>query len=255
VEEFSINSATWSDVTQVKIQENSINDDRGDLLQYALTAESVFIEITNTKDQSIYGVFEKTSAAFEFGSVYSFNVSPVTTGQNPDPQDPAYSPIFTISFSFGFNPPTPSLLAVLAVGNTASGPILLEDGSSAAPSLAFISSPDTGIWKTALNSLILATEGSTRFTVSSTQIRSHQSHRFTDGTTSIPGLRFQNDLDTGIYRPDTDRLGIAAGGELIADFRPSGAYFEKNIILKSPNGSQWEVSVDNSGNLITTAVS
>lgn len=39
-----------------------------------------------------------------------------------------------------------------------------------------------------------------------------------DGTVGSPGLRFQNDIDTGFYRVGANTLGIAAGGVQVAYF-------------------------------------
>ena len=128
------------------------------------------------------------------------------------------------------------------------------DGTAAGPTITFHNDLDTGIYRPGDNLIAFSTNGVERLRIGANATFA-SNIRSVDGSDAVPGISFTSDTDTGIYRPDTNRLGIAAGGELIADFRPSGAYFEKNIILKAPNGSQWELSVDNSGNLITTAVS
>lgn len=43
-----------------------------------------------------------------------------------------------------------------------------------------------------------------------------------DGTVSAPGLAFQSDSDTGIYRIGANDLGISAGGVKVAEFDSNG---------------------------------
>ncbi|MBI1272911.1 MAG: hypothetical protein GC131_02355 [Alphaproteobacteria bacterium] len=46
-----------------------------------------------------------------------------------------------------------------------------------------------------------------------------------DGTVDAPGWPFANDENTGIYRPATDTLAIAAGGSMAASFTAGGMVF------------------------------
>jgi hypothetical protein len=46
--------------------------------------------------------------------------------------------------------------------------------------------------------------------------------KFGDGTVSAPGIRFSDDLDTGLYRIGSNNLGISAGGTKIVDVSSSG---------------------------------
>jgi hypothetical protein len=46
--------------------------------------------------------------------------------------------------------------------------------------------------------------------------------KFGDGTVTAPGIRFSDDLDTGIYRIGSNNLGISAGGTKIVDVSSSG---------------------------------
>jgi hypothetical protein len=101
----------------------------------------------------------------------------------------------------------------------ASTPILLQDGSSAAASLAFINATTTGIRRGGDDSLVLngpvltfQTSNSTRLTVSDNNIRSFFPHRFSNGTVTTPSITFADDLDTGLFRPGANELGISTGG-------------------------------------------
>jgi hypothetical protein len=46
--------------------------------------------------------------------------------------------------------------------------------------------------------------------------------KFGDGTVTAPGIRFSDDLDTGLYRIGSNNLGISAGGTKIVDVSSSG---------------------------------
>jgi hypothetical protein len=46
--------------------------------------------------------------------------------------------------------------------------------------------------------------------------------QFSDGSVSLPGISFQSDTDTGIYRIGADNLGVAVGGTKILDVASTG---------------------------------
>jgi hypothetical protein len=46
--------------------------------------------------------------------------------------------------------------------------------------------------------------------------------KIASGTAAAPGMVFGADTDTGIYRVDTNQLGIAVGGTLVATFSSTG---------------------------------
>ena len=56
-----------------------------------------------------------------------------------------------------------------------------------------------------------------------------------DGTASLPGIRFENDTDTGIYRPGTNQLAFATNGIGRLTIDASGNTFSSNVSI--PLGS------------------
>lgn len=93
------------------------------------------------------------------------------------------------------------------------GRSLHGDGTALLPGIAFESEPGLGIYRGAAGVLSTVTTGGIVVT-------QHLSDRFRalrpivieDGTVSVPSLSFENDQDTGIYRPGANSLNIATGG-------------------------------------------
>lgn len=103
-----------------------------------------------------------------------------------------------------------------------SGTSLAADGTVAAPSYSFSSDPDTGIYRFGSNGISISAGGTERFRVdgnSALEIHSLGEHAFEDGSVGLPGLTFNNDIDTGIYRLSADRMGFSVGGVFAFDIR------------------------------------
>ena len=98
--------------------------------------------------------------------------------------------------------------------------VQVSNGSAASPSFSFESDPDTGIFAPAgSNFLAIATGGSQRFTIDSTEgIVSTERYRSPDGTVGLPTYSFQNDTNTGIFRIGADNLGFSTAGVKRMDF-------------------------------------
>jgi hypothetical protein len=77
--------------------------------------------------------------------------------------------------------------------------------------------------------------------------------KFNNGTFGTPSIAFGSDPDTGIYRVGANQLGIAAGGATSAVFTSTGIRTNK-LFMTSPNGTQWEVSILNTGGLTASIV-
>ena len=75
--------------------------------------------------------------------------------------------------------------------------------------------------------------------------------KFSDGTVSNPGIRFSDDLDTGLYRIGSNNLGVAVGGTKVLDFLSTGVTYTGTLtgstgILNIGSG---QVYKDASGNV------
>lgn len=85
-------------------------------------------------------------------------------------------------------------------------------GSNGSPGYSFTGDSDTGMYQNGADALAFSTGGTRRMNVSSTGVAVDVVARFLDGNASAPGLTFDNDTNTGIYRATTDTLGFSTAG-------------------------------------------
>jgi len=138
-----------------------------------------------------------------------------------------------------------SLQQVLDIGNTAGTySVIFATGSAANPSLRFVGDSDTGIFQQVANSIAISTAG-TRRVIIGTSIFLDNNLQLIDGTTTLPSFSFNNDTNTGIFRPADDTLAISTGNATSSIFNSSG------IIL--PQLSNTLLSVNSSGQIVGTA--
>ncbi len=100
------------------------------------------------------------------------------------------------------------------VENTAGSPILLPDSGLGRPSLAFASNTDTGMFKIANSSTLgFVTDGTSRLELATgINIFKNGAVQFQAGNAGAPGMAFEVDPNTGIFRSGIDQLAISCGG-------------------------------------------
>jgi hypothetical protein len=97
-------------------------------------------------------------------------------------------------------------------------PLQLPDGSASAPALTFSADTNTGIYRGAADDLRITTGGTLRVTVTSAGLTIAAALALggqiqgADGTVGAPGISFQSDTNTGIYRAGSDDMRFAANG-------------------------------------------
>lgn len=108
-------------------------------------------------------------------------------------------------------------------------PFFMSDGAVGAPSITFNSDVDTGIYRVGANAVGVSVGGVQGLEVNSTALISRSVHQFQDGAVGTPGITFNSDTDTGLYRVGANNLGFSAAGSLMFDisstaltFRPAG---------------------------------
>jgi hypothetical protein len=111
-------------------------------------------------------------------------------------------------------------------GGTLTGALLADDaGTAALPAIAFDGDPNTGIFRAGADQLGIATNGTARLTASTTAVTSSLPIDVPLGSVGAPSLTFTGDLDTGIYSPSADQLGIATNGVERVEFGTTEVVF------------------------------
>jgi hypothetical protein len=98
--------------------------------------------------------------------------------------------------------------------SAASFPLLAPNGTVGAPSYSFTNDTDTGVYLDGVGQLSFAVAGGRNFTCTATVFQHDVVTRIVDGAAATPGLAFNNDPDTGMYRSSANRIEFAAAGAL-----------------------------------------
>jgi hypothetical protein len=97
-------------------------------------------------------------------------------------------------------------------GDTMTGPLVLPDGTLTNPAIAFTSSTNTGIRRSAGNTLAIVTNGNDRLTVSTTAIAGVLPVRLEAGSVTAPSFSFTAETNTGIWQPGAGELAFTIAG-------------------------------------------
>lgn len=92
-------------------------------------------------------------------------------------------------------------------------PFQPDDGVVGTPIYSFNSDPDTGIYRAGANDMRFSAGGTAKFAISTNVSLEGGSVLFiNDGSAGTPGLLFNNDTDTGIYRIASNIMQFSVGG-------------------------------------------
>lgn len=109
-------------------------------------------------------------------------------------------------------------LAVSSTAITLGLHVEAQFGSAAAPSYSFETDADTGIYRSAEDTLGITAGGTLRLSVSGTYVTSTLPVVMPVGAVGASAMTFTGDLDTGLYQYGADVVGITAGGEASCRF-------------------------------------
>lgn len=101
----------------------------------------------------------------------------------------------------------------------ASGVLLVEPGSAAAPSVAFDNDTDTGIYRVGSDSIGFTAGGNNRMTLSSGGLVTTEAVRGRNGLATLPAFTFDSDPDSGLFRIGANNVGISTGGSTRLDIQ------------------------------------
>ena len=114
-------------------------------------------------------------------------------------------------------------------GATYTGAVQFTSGTSGAPGITFSGDTDTGIYRSAANTVKLTLGGTDPFTFSSTAFATTVPITFGDGTAAAPSITNTGDTNCGIFFPAADTVGISAGGTQQYSFDATSA----NLLLQN----------------------
>lgn len=118
-----------------------------------------------------------------------------------------------------------------------SGSLRVPNGSASVPSLSFKDDTDCGLYIAGTNNIGMASGGTAiaEFNTSAVQFSPSNGVGIPDGSTTIAGLFFNADSDTGIYRLGANNLGILSAAQKIAEFNTSSIQFFSELGI--PDGT------------------
>lgn len=104
--------------------------------------------------------------------------------------------------------------------------LFIRDGSAASPSLSFGNDQDTGIYLGGVNTLVISAAGSNALIVSDIEVTCGTGRvlQIQDGSAGSPGIRFNSDQDTGLYRIGANHFGFSTAGTLRWQITDIGAF-------------------------------
>ncbi len=103
------------------------------------------------------------------------------------------------------------------------GAVKFAPGTINAPSIAFALEPDKGFYRASATAWGFVDGGIKYLDLSKYGLG------VLDGSASSPTLWFINDFNTGLYRIGSDRLGITAGNNLVAEFNNAGVLMPHDL--------------------------
>ena len=111
----------------------------------------------------------------------------------------------------------------MAMVDTTTGRFYSGDGTAALPGITYENDTDTGIFRFTTNQIGISSGGVRTAVITPTIWYFEDSWLYIkDGTPTLPALAFNNDTDTGLFRPGTNRLSIVAGGVTSSTFTSNG---------------------------------
>ncbi len=115
---------------------------------------------------------------------------------------------------------------------TFTGVVEIANGTNGAPSIAFDSDTDTGIYRSASNVFGISASGTASHLFKSDGSEPQVPLKATNGSASAPSISFASDTNLGLYRSSTDHLSIATSGAERAYFNDNGLNIRTGLSLR-----------------------
>ena len=160
------------------------------------TTHGYFIVVSDNSQILVDGNF----SGWTRGTPDLYSASPLTVGENLAELENAVGASFVIDG---------------AANLTSTGRFYGHAGTRELPTYSFVDQPDMGMYRKALNSLVLAFGGYERVIIDGTSLTLNNNLIFRTsgvGTAAIPAYSVATDTNTGISFPSADTLVISTGG-------------------------------------------
>ncbi len=92
------------------------------------------------------------------------------------------------------------------------GRSLFNDGNATDPGISFQSESNTGLYRIGANNLGISVGGVLRFNITTSGMSTTVPLLLPDGVAANPGIAFNSDADTGIFRAGSNSLSLVTGG-------------------------------------------
>lgn len=134
-------------------------------------------------------------------------------------------------------------------------PFRIADGTLAAPGLAFLNEPGTGLWRAGAADMRIAVQGADymKFAASQVVIMPGRTLMLADGALATPALAFSTEGNTGLYRVGAGVMAVALLGANSLVFSankveaPTTSSFFAGTLQVHPGGTPVAISNDNAG--------
>lgn len=123
-----------------------------------------------------------------------------------------------------------SKLTLNTLNLTSTLPIVIPNGSTAAPSLTF-TTEQTGLSLPSAGILAFSVAGSSQVNISSSRVATGIPIYVANGSAAAPSYSFSNDTDTGIYGNSLGAINFSCDGSLRGYFNPTGLYVNSGSLF------------------------
>jgi hypothetical protein len=165
---------------------------------------------------------QTTTARIPFAlgtSAFTGATSGVSYSFTSDPNTGLYSPA---ADQWGLVAGGTEVLTGAATVVTAAVPVKFPDGAVDAPSVTFTNDTDCGIYRIGANNIGIAVNGAKQIDIGTANVTFTNPTLAPDGAVGAPAYAFTNDTDCGVYRINTNNIGIAVNGAKVLDIGTAG---------------------------------
>lgn len=129
------------------------------------------------------------------------------------------------------------------------------DGSASAPSITFENDQNTGIYRSATDTITFTTGGTGRVSINTANLTTYLPIIAPAGTVSLPSYTFNSDTNTGLYSYSADEIGVSCGGTLVSRFYNSGFIMKGNVFTDlTPSGGTLHWYLRTNGSSLRNAI-